>query len=420
MKRILLLALVMIVVVVSQAQSTVVLPSEEAENGQEAIGTNERGNVARSNWNKFYRYPVAYRKSKYNVAVFTPMFLDSVDISTRLTRIPKFMRPGIDFYQGVEIAADTLRRKGYHFDIHVFDSRSKYMNIKNVINSDKLDSMDLIIGNASVKDLKLLAEYSQKKEINFVSAVSPSSAGQDFNPYFTILQPTLKTHVQELHRTVVKKYPEDNVVYIHGDKRSELNALRYFEEDELSPIPARFHKMQLNGTQIDMESLKSLLDSNYHTTIILGTLSPKTSYKILKQLVPLAKETRLKVFGMPTMEMINTLKKTTSFPNMKIYFTTAFVKEKFSPATKYILNSYARKMGGSPTDLVYKGFESLYFFANMMNLHGVPFNEHIKDNRYSFLTPYKIFPVKEKGKFKFYENKYLYMLSYENGIMTYE
>lgn len=397
----------------------IVLPVDEETKSTKKNFVKNRKNVARSDWSKHYRYPVAHRKAKYNIAVFTPMFLDSVDLASTLSRIPKFMKPGIDFYQGVEIAADTLRRKGYHFDIHVFDSRSKYMNINNVIASDKLDSMDLIIGNASVKDLQALADYSKQKEINFVSAVSPSSARQDFNPFFTILQPTLQTHVRDLHRVITKKYPEDNVIYLHGTKRSEMNALDYFEKDDFYPLPGRFHKMELTESSVDSTILE-MIDTNYHTTIVLGTLSPRTTYKVLKSLVPIAEKTRLKVFGMPTMEMIKTLKKTEAFPNMKIFYTTAFVKETLSPATKYILGKYKQKMGGAPTDLVYKGFESIYFFAHMMNRYGVPFNEHITDNRYSFLTPYKIMPVKKESKFKYFENKYLYMLSYENGIMTYE
>ncbi len=405
---------------VAFAQGQVVLPVDEVTKSTKKNFVKARKNVPRSDWNKYYRYPVQVKKSKYNIAVFTPMFLDSVDLSKSVTRIPKFMKPGIDFYQGVEIAADSLRRKGFRFDIHVFDSRSRKMNIKNVISTDRLDSMDLIIGNASVKDLQALADYSKQKEINFVSAVSPSSARQEFNPFFTILQPTLQTHVRDLHRVITKKYPEDNVIYLHGVKQSEKNALGYFEKDEIYPTPGRFHKIKVSGSNINIAGIMAKLDSNYHTTIVLGTLSPKTSYQILQKLAPLAKKTRLKVFGMPTLEMITSLKKTEAFPNMKIYYTTAFVKESSSPATKYILRKYQENMGGTPTDLLYKGFESFYFFAHMMNQYGVPFNKRITDNRYSFLTPYKIMPVKSNGKFKFYENKYLYMLSYENGIMTYE
>jgi hypothetical protein len=56
----------------------------------------------------------------------------------------------------------------------------------------------------------------------------------------------------------------------------------------------------------------------------------------------------------------------------------------------------------------------------MMKKYGVPFNDNLGDNSNSFITPYKIMPVKENGIHQFNENKFLYLMRYENGIMTYE
>jgi hypothetical protein len=123
---------------------------------------------------------------------------------------------------------------------------------------------------------------------------------------------------------------------------------------------------------------------------------------------------------MPTMESLKALNKTDEFPGMPIYYTTPYIIDKITPTSQYIHREYKRRMGGTCSDVVYKGFESLYFFANLMRKYGIPFNEKIGDNAYSFITPYKIVPVKEKGVIKFYENKYLYLVRYENGIMTYE
>ena len=182
---------------------------------------------------KDFVYPKAVKKDRYKIAVLTPMFLDSIELEKNLAHIPKFMMPGIDFYQGVRIAADTLKKMGYKFDIYVYDSKSYYLDVKNLIASDKLDSMDLIIGNASVSDLKLLADFAKKKQINFVSAVSPADAGQTLNPYFTILQPRLTSHIEMMHRHLNRKYSEDNVVYINRSSQSERNGLNYFKNDEL-------------------------------------------------------------------------------------------------------------------------------------------------------------------------------------------
>jgi hypothetical protein len=142
--------------------------------------TDSRGNVI---------FDKRVKKERYKIAVLTPLYLDSVDLEKNLANIPKFMMPGLDFYQGIQIAADTLRKQGFKLDIYVHDSKSAYLNVQNIIETDRLDSMDLIIGNASVSDLKLLGEFAKSKKINFISAVSPSDAEQESNPYFTILQP---------------------------------------------------------------------------------------------------------------------------------------------------------------------------------------------------------------------------------------
>ena len=105
---------------------------------------------------------------------------------------------------------------------------------------------------------------------------------------------------------------------------------------------------------------------------------------------------------------------------MPIFYTTSYIIDKITPSSVYISQEYRKKMGGHVSDIVYKGFESLYFFSTLLKKYGVPFNDHIGDNAYTFITPYKIVPVKEKGVIKFYENKYMYLLRYENGVMTYE
>jgi hypothetical protein len=375
---------------------------------QKAIPTKESG------------YPKPIKKERYKVAIITPMFLDSVELEPTLTKIPKFMMPGLDFFKGIQIAADTLKQLGFKLDIYVHDSRSDSLNVNELIRSGTLDSMDFIIGNASVFDLKLLAEFGLEKKINFISAVSPADAGQEVNPYFTILQPRLVSHIEKLHKSISAKYPEDNVVFIHRNSVAERNALMYFKNDIVHPLPARFKEMELKTDEVDIRQLLNVIDSLHGTTIMLGIIDPAAAVKNLRLLLPYAKQYGIKVYCMPTMESIKSLGRPDEFPMMPVYYTTSYMIDKITPSSLYINREYKKHMGGYPSDVVYKGFESLYFFSYLMRKYGVPFNEHIGESAYSFITPYKIVPVKEKGNIKFYENKYLYLVRFENGIMTYE
>jgi hypothetical protein len=239
---------------------------------QKAIPTKESG------------YPKPIKKERYKVAIITPMFLDSVALEPALTKIPKFMMPGLDFYKGIQIAADTLKQLGFKLDIYVHDSRSDSLNVNELIRSGTLDSMDLIIGNASVFDLKLLAEFGLEKEINFISAVSPADAGQEANPYFTILQPRLVSHIEKLHKSISAKYPEDNVVFIHRNSVAERNALMYFKNDIVHPLPARFKEMELKTDEIDIRQLLNVIDSMHGTTIMLGIIDPAVALNLMPRL----------------------------------------------------------------------------------------------------------------------------------------
>lgn len=369
----------------------------------------------------FFKYPLAEKKDRYRVAVLTPMYLDSVAWEKNLAQLPKFMMPGLDFYQGIVIAADTLKRQGIQMDIHVFDSRSQTLDVASLIASDTLNEMDLIVGNASATDLKLLADFAKKNLINFVSAVSPSDAGQQFNPYFTVLQPRLATHIEKMHRYINARYPEDNVVFVHRKASAEVNALGYFKNDVLNKLPSRFQSLELkNDSSIDIKSLLALIDTTYKTTIVLGVLDASVTYKLLKQLAPFADRYGLKVFCMPTTEAVKALGKPDEFNNLAVFYTSSYMIDRNTPASAYVAKAYKERMGGNPSDVVYKGFESLYYFGRLLERYGVPFNEHLSDNAYAFITPYKIMPVREKGAIRFYENKFLYLIKYQQGVMTYE
>ena len=192
-----------------------------------------------------FSFPKAVKKDRYNIAILTPLYLDSVDLAKNLAHIPKFMMPGIDFYQGAIIAADTLKKAGYKLDIYIYDSKSNFFNVNNLIESDKLDSMDLIIGNASVSDLKLLADFAKKKLINFVSAV----------------QPRLASHIEKMHKHMNSKYPEDNVIFINRNTSAEKNALGYFKNDLLNSLPSRFSEIELTSDELNIKQVLSKLDS---------------------------------------------------------------------------------------------------------------------------------------------------------------
>jgi hypothetical protein len=366
-------------------------------------------------------YPKPIKKEKYNIAVLTPMYLDSFDLAKNLTNIPSYALPGLDFYQGTRIAVDTLNKMHKNLNIFLFDSKSKYLNIATLIATDKLDSMDCIIGNVGGAELKTIVEYAKEHKINFMSAISPADADQKNNPYFTLLQPRLNTHIERIHKKIENNFSTDNIIFGYRNVPNEMNAFSYYKNDPFtkSEIAAKEYVIPPSG--IDEATFGALLNKNSDNVLIMGILDEKAAYNNLKIIAKFASDGyRIKVFGMPTWKNMKALEEEAEFMNVDVYYTTPIIVEKVTVPSIYIANKYKQYMGGNVSEIVYKAFEAVYFAANILETHGVPFNEHLNENVTSFLTPYRVVPVKEDFKLKYYENKFMYIIRYRNGVMTYE
>ena len=136
-------------------------------------------------------YPVSMRKTHYRIDLLAPMYLDELVKNGYTSKsIPEKAQKGLDFYKGVQIAADTLKRANFDIDIFVHDVASFMESAEMLIRKNALDSTDLLLGAVADKDITPLAEYARKKQVNFVSATSVmmEDEGQSYFTRFTSLQ----------------------------------------------------------------------------------------------------------------------------------------------------------------------------------------------------------------------------------------
>src|SRR5690349_5419398 len=91
--------------------------------------------------------------ARYQVAIFTPLYLDSAFDETSSYKFgkafPKFFNPGLEFYEGAELALDSLNSEGVNIDVFVYDSRSTTRSIESIVKSPEFDSIDLVIGHVN-------------------------------------------------------------------------------------------------------------------------------------------------------------------------------------------------------------------------------------------------------------------------------
>ena len=146
----------------------------------------------------------AQTNGRHKVAVFAPLYLDSAftysgNYAFNKT-FPKFLNPGLEFIQGVQLALDSLQKRGAPLEVFIYDTKSKTTSISQQLQSPELADVEMIIAQAGVAETRLLADSALARKIPFISAALPNDAGIVANPYLVVLNTTLLGHIEGIYK----------------------------------------------------------------------------------------------------------------------------------------------------------------------------------------------------------------------------
>ncbi|HEV2354469.1 MAG TPA: amino acid ABC transporter substrate-binding protein, partial [Puia sp.] len=139
--------------------------------------------------------PPSDSAARPRVAVFLPLYLDSAFDAAGNYRydnsFPKFMHAGLEFYEGMELALDTLTKERVRLDVQIYDTRSAGRSAESVMNSPGFQGTGLIIGVvASGGEEQQFAAAALRQHIPFINVNYPNDAGITGNPSLVILNST--------------------------------------------------------------------------------------------------------------------------------------------------------------------------------------------------------------------------------------
>jgi hypothetical protein len=359
--------------------------------------------------------------TRYQVAIFTPLYLDSAFDETTSYRygkaFPKFINPGLEFYEGAELAIDSLNSEGLGLDIFVYDSRSATRNIETTVTSPEFDSIDLIIGNVNAREAKLLANAAAKKNVPFINATYPNDAGVTNNPNYIILNSTLYTHCAAMYKFIQKNYSLSPVVIFMRKGAQEDKLKSYFDEitKSTASVPLKIKFVTLNDL-FTPEDLKEHLDTDASTVCIAGSLDVSFGQLLTSQLASLHDEHSTVLFGMPTWWDVTDFS-SPEYKSVEVFYTTPFYISDSNKLFTYMLADYKSRFYSRPTDMFFRGYETVYHFAHLLQLNGRNIGSSLSDKRFRIFTDFDVQPFvnPKTNTLDYFENKKIYFIKKVNG-----
>jgi LysM repeat protein len=377
----------------------------------------------------------------FNVAVLLPFYLDEnndrveIDSSAFVKgrrsisvkdRDEDWIYPrSIDFvemYQGILLAADTLRSMGLDVNIYTYDIKSDTVSLTRLIKSGALSAMDLIIGPVYSHNLGIVAAYAKNLRIPVVSPVPLiNNKVLSGNPTLFMVNSSLEVAQKTLAKKI-SEYYDCNLVYVNADtlgidndvkrfKKQIFNELSYhmsYDDIKFKELLFYSRAMLVNDS---IDRLSHALSDKVKNVVIISSEDPPVISETVVDVHSLSRKYNVKVFGYPAMREVENLDPKYYF-DLEVLMYSPYWIDYTRKNVKHFNNEYRHKFLSEPSEksFAWEGFDITYYFLSGLAMHGSEFIRNPEIHNPELLESGYDFDRLEKGDG--FENQKLFLIKY--------
>lgn len=417
-------------------------------------------------------------KNHYNVAMMIPLYLeqlsaiDEEDVDNPLSnpRHPAFTY--MEYYQGLKLAVDSARAMGIDIRLSVYDVCNTPVKARTVLRRPEVQQMDLIIGPFHTNTFEIVAEFARSRNIPIVSPLhwEDNSMVARFPNMFQAT-PSMQTQVNDMALYVAENHADDNIILVHNNQpgvidlirgykntlNTELNYQQYYRDSvNLARIDGYFFNgvyvgerltnvyvlndslMQVrrrdtttsqmqkylqrdNITELvysrnGMDSVKSRLDTNRRNVLVTLMGGEAIIPDYARQLNMIRDTFDLTVFGVPQWRGYRAMDYR-YMQNIRVHLFNADFIDYDKKHNIDFVRQFRKQNHVEPGTLAFRAVNTGMFFFSALHQYGSEFwkcTNLINENQTAD-SPFWF--QKSRGEQGGWENKYVYLIRYENFRM---
>ncbi len=322
----------------------------------------------------------AKRKNHLKVAVMLPFMLNGGNQGEQMRMV--------EYYQGVLMAINELKKNGTSFDIHTYDTQNNATTVRQILARSEMKDMDLIIGPGHATHIPAISAFSEQNKIRLVVPFTSKCDEVFGNPYLYQVNTPQSYLYSEVYEHFLRKFRGNNIIFVDAgdgetDKREFIGGFKQELKDQHIP----FREINANSK----ESIEQALQAGTENILIPTSGSNIALIKLLPYLKALklsweAEETpdkySLHLFGYPEWQTYTT-DHLDDFYTFDTYFYTSFYANNLSVSVvnfqkefrqwyhKEILNTYPK--------YAILGYETAHYLLKGLSLYGNKLEQHLNN-----------------------------------------
>ncbi|MBN2520957.1 MAG: LysM peptidoglycan-binding domain-containing protein [Bacteroidales bacterium] len=329
-------------------------------------------------------------KKSINIAILLPFYISENEsmnmpdtnnldiIEEKPYKIYKKSYPFLEFYEGLLLALDTLKKEGISINLYTYSIENDTNSLKEIINNLIITDVDLIIGPVHSKAIDIMVEFSNHHQVPLILPFASTNDILINNQNVFIVKPTNNTENERIAQ-LLSDYYDYNIVLVTHDS--------FFDSLKLSAFKSKFYekiskKTNFNNVVIKeviyndtlQKSLEHSLSSDYKNIVFINSNNEAFVSEIITKLNGLTLFYNISVIGFPYWQWFRNIDIEYYYNLQLKYITPFYVDYDFNEIKKFLIK-YREVYYTEPFSYSYAflGYDILYYFSKAFNIYGESF-----------------------------------------------
>lgn len=293
-------------------------------------------------------------------------------------------REMVEFYQGVLLAIDDMKRDGISVNLHVYDTGNESKSIVPILQNEKMKEMHVIFGPRHDNHINAVAEFSRENHIPLVLPINSNVDAVYSNPYVYQLNTPQSYQIADVCDNFFKEFRKPKLIILGTGGETRNMFLDQLKQE----LGAKGHPyVTVDATSINnslTERLSTELDSERQNIFIISNndVGKLSGLLPILQLVTRgkAREVETHLFGYPEYQMYASNHIEEFFEIDTWFYSWFYTNNQLPEAIRFnsdFRKAFGRQMMASYPSFASYGYDMAEFFLKAVSRYGTEFSSHL-------------------------------------------
>ncbi len=355
------------------------------------------------------------KMNSFNIALFLPFHVGETnepdaDKMKEEPELPEKSEVAIQFYEGVQMAVDSLKKNGLIAKIYVYDmNENDSIQFQAILKKPELQTMDLMIGPLYSSNFVPFAKYAKENQLFITSPLSQQNKILFNNPYVSKVTASLATQTEQMAEYIAGKYKNENIIVVNSGNSKDALLVKTFMNKANEILGKTFADSinEVNG----FGGIGNFVHPSKLNVVVVPSNNKTFVTDFITKLNPLHEKKSIILFGLDSWTNFDNLD-LDYLNNMQLHYPSPVFIDYENVQVKEFIHEFLSRYKTDPGIFAFQGFDVAFFYVNMLRNYGLNFQNKLATAKQSGLqTAFDFYQVSPESGF---ENKAVFMLMYRD------